>query len=168
MPTEQEVIDAVVLDEDVPHFIQLENKQLLTMFTVARKRRGKKREEAFEKLQEFLESKLVSVYKSYKSLVSILKVKATKAWVEEDCSAAVTILRDSVHKLILQKQKWQLGFEKLVVENSELLVENVRLKNDLRDNLPEEENYPPPPYSSVSCKNSYGPSRKLKNTDPEE
>ena len=168
MPTEQEVIDAVVLDEDVPHFIQLENKQLLTMFTVARKRRGKKREEAFEKLQEFLESKLVSVYKSYKSLVSILKVKATKAWVEEDCSAAVTILRDSVHKLILQKQKWQLGFEKLVVENSELLVENVRLKNGLRDNPPEEENYPPPPYSSVSCKNSYGPSRKLKNTGPEE
>ena len=122
MPTEQEVIDAVVLDEEVPHFIREEMVGIMDLFKIVRNRRGARRDEAWKKLQELIQDKLHSQYESYKGLISTLKVKATKAWVEEDCSTAIIILRESVEKLILQKQHWKQEVDRLVVEKSELSI----------------------------------------------
>ena len=129
MPTEQEVIDAIVLDEEVPHFILEEMVEMRTQFAIAKNRRGARREEAWDTLQELVEGKLHSQYESYKGLISTLKVKATKAWIEEDCSTAIIILRESVEKLILQKQHWKQAYERLTVRESELIRENIYLKN---------------------------------------
>ena len=164
MPTEQEVIDAVVLDEEVPHFIREENKKIRALFMTARSRRGKKREEAFEKLQELVLNLLHSQYESYKGIISSLKVKSTKAWCEQDCSTAVVILRESVHKLILEKQAHQLKEDswKEACGKMAILMSNLAEKK-----LPQEK-----PYSSVSLKTGYHKSLKKKScnkyNDPEE
>jgi len=131
MPTEQEMIDSIVLDEDVPHFIKVENRKIRALFKIARHRRGAPREEAFDELQDLIESLLHSQYISYVGIIGSLKMKAHKAWIAEDCSKQVIFLTKSVDKLLLQVTHWKQAYDRLTVRESELIVENISLKNKL-------------------------------------
>ena len=74
MPTEQEVVDAIVSDEEVPKFIRGETEEIRALFDVARHRRGKQRVKAMDELQELVEAKLVSAYTSYHKIIGGLKI----------------------------------------------------------------------------------------------
>ena len=122
MPTEQEVIDAVVLDEEVPHFIVEANREIMAQFRIAKTRRGKRRDEAIKKLTQLVEEKLHSQYRSYVGLIGHLKLKSTKKWIAEDCSKQVVTLTKSIDKLIYRVQYWKNEYQKAMEENSELSI----------------------------------------------
>ena len=148
MPTEQELIDAVVLDEEVPYFIREENQEIRALFRTARTRRGVRRDEAFDKLQKLIEEKLHSQYISYQGIIGHLKIKASKAWIAEDCSKQVVTLTKSVDKLLLQVSRWKQTYERLVERESELIRENIDLKNKVAAL----EKHVPPSTAQADCK----------------
>ena len=75
MPTEQEVVDAIVSDEEVPKFIQRETERMQSLFDVAKHRRGKQRVKAMADLEELVENKLHSAYTSYHKIIGGLKIR---------------------------------------------------------------------------------------------
>ena len=122
MPTEQQMIDAIVLDEDVPHFIKLENQKIRSLFKTARHRRGVKREEAFEELQELIESLLLSQYRSYVGVIGQLKIKAAKAWIDSEAGRRVAFMEERIEKLLLREQDWKNALQRVMEEKSELSI----------------------------------------------
>ena len=120
MPSEQDMIDAIVLDEDVPHFIKVENQKIRALFKIARHRRGVAREDAFESLQDLIESLLHSQYNSYVGIIGSLKIKANKAWIDQESTRRVVVMTESVDKLLHQVTHWKQAYEGLVRENSSL------------------------------------------------
>ena len=75
MPTKQEVVDAIMEDEEVPKFIREESERMRALFQTARHRRGKQRVKAMNDLEEEMEKKLLSAYTAYKGIIGGLEIK---------------------------------------------------------------------------------------------
>ena len=120
MPTEQEVVDAIVLDEEVPSFVVEEGEKMRALFDIARRRRGARRDKAMDELHNEIAGKLRSQYLAYRGIITSLKVQATKKWIEEECACRVEVLNKSVERLHLLVLHWKRLYEEQVEANIKL------------------------------------------------
>ena len=87
------------------------------------------RDKAFDKLQKVIEEKLYSQYRSYVGLIGSLKLKSTREWIESEAGTRVAFMEERFEKLLLQLQHWKQGYDRQTVRESELIRENIHLKN---------------------------------------
>lgn len=127
MPTEQDVVDAIMLDEEVPAFVMEESKRMRAKFHVATSRRGARRVKAMTELQQEIESKLHSQYVAYRGIITSLKIKATKKWIAEECRRQVEVLTHSLDVALEEVRHWKNAY-------FEQVQENIKLKVDAKEN----------------------------------
>ena len=140
MPTQKEVVDAIMEDEEVPQFIRDETERMRALFQTARHRRGKQRVKAMNDLEEEMEKKLLSAYTSYKGIIGGLKIKNMR-------------YQNSIDKLFHENERLKerivkkaLGFRDATIRTANIMpkgnlggIDQEKLQEDLKSNTSTQE-----------------------------